>query len=77
MKTDRRKRAQELASDLQSSQALEAAAIKELLVLQFEEVKTSLVSAQGDDILRKQGEAQGISRLLDMLTRRPLPVKEQ
>lgn len=77
MRTDRKKRAQELASDLQLSQAIEAAAIKELVVLQFEEAKTILVNAHGDDILRRQGEAQGLSRLLDMLTRKPIPVKEQ
>lgn len=76
MTMNRRQRSQEIANNLQLSQAPEAAAIKELLVLQFEEMKTRLVSARDDDILREQGGALALERLLDLLTRAPLPTKE-
>jgi hypothetical protein len=76
MKTERKKRAQELASDLQRSRAPEVAAIKELVMLQYEEAKESLVEMIGEDVLRKQGGAQALKRLYDMLTRQPLEIKE-
>lgn len=76
MTMDRRQRSQELANKLQASREPDAVAIKELLVLQFEEIKAGLVSAEGDDILRRQGGARAIERLLELLTRAPLPSKE-
>ena len=76
MRMDRRKRAQELASEIQASQAQEANSIKELMLLQIEEAKTSMVSAMGEEILRKQGEVQGLIKLFDMLTRKPIPTRE-
>ena len=48
-----------------------ARAMIELLKLSIDEIKDSLVTASGDDMLRKQGGAQQLSRLLKDLTVTP------
>lgn len=77
MRTDRKARAQQLASDLHASTTPEALQIREFVMLQFEEAKASLVDAEGDDIFRQQGAARGLRKLHDMLTRKPITPKEQ
>lgn len=69
---DRRSKVQRLGSELQRSTHVEAEAIKQILTLQLEEAKDSLMAARGEDIYRCQGEAQALSRLLTLLTR-PAP----
>lgn len=65
-------RAESLASDLQKSVAPEAQAAKELLGLLLEEVKHKLISSEGDQTLRLQGEARAFERLHTQLTRTSL-----
>lgn len=52
-----------------------AMAAVELVRLTFEETKTSLVAATGDDMLRQQGAAQQLQRLHKELTTRPPSIK--
>lgn len=75
-KASSKARVQELASNLQKSIAAEAAWAKEIVALLLEDTKNNLVTAQGDDMLRKQGEAQLLQRLHTDLTR-PSPVTRE
>lgn len=61
---DNRKRIAELYGALHKSQAPEAAAAKQLVDLLFEEAKRKLVSSDGNDTLRIQGEAQAFERMI-------------
>lgn len=49
-----------------------ALAMVQLLKLSLDEMKDSLVSADGNDMLRKQGAAQQLSRLHQYLTTIPV-----
>jgi hypothetical protein len=64
----RRKRILEIASELQNSISPEALNIKKMVGLLFEEAKHKLVSAEGDDLLRLQGEARALDKLYKELT---------
>jgi hypothetical protein len=68
---DRKTRKQALASDIRRGDNVHARAIKELLSLHLEEVKDSLIASEGAQMLRLQGEAQILARLLSMLTKEP------
>jgi hypothetical protein len=69
VKKDRKARVEQLTIELQKSIAPEAIAVKELLILLFEEAKNKLVSSEGDQTLRLQGEAKALERLYIQLTR--------
>lgn len=68
-----KQRTQEISSELQKSISPEAKLVKELVGLLFEDVKHNLISMQGDDLLRQQGAAQLLQRMLRELTK-PSPV---
>ena len=72
----RRAKVLRLGSELQRSNDHNALTIKELLALQLDEVKDSLMTARGEDLIRAQGEAQAIDRLLTLVTR-PAPKMQQ
>lgn len=72
-KLDRKARVQDLASDLQKSNAFEASAVKELLELKIEDAKEALLDAQPADFQRLQGEAQALRKLYEQVTR-PAPI---
>lgn len=76
MKLERKARIEEVASNLQKSISQEAMAIKELVGLLFENAKHNLVEAQGEDLLRLQGEAKAYRHLHTQLTR-PSPVSKE
>lgn len=76
MMKDRKVRLQELQSELQRSTSIEAAMVKELLALQLDEAKDSLLSHTGDDLIRAQGGAQAVNKLLLGVTR-PAPAMQQ
>ena len=66
--TSRKQQVQELANDIHRSVALEAIMIKRIVGLMLDEAKDKLINAQGDDLLRCQGEAQVLKRLHKDLT---------
>jgi hypothetical protein len=76
MKKDRKERIARLANSILTSPGSEAAAIKEMIDLSFEEAKHALVDAEGDTLLRLQGEARALRKLYTQLTR-PSPVVTQ
>lgn len=67
---------QQLASDIRRSQSDAATALKALLPLMLDEVKDSLVDAEGLELTRLQGEARAIKKLLTMITREPVAIKK-
>ena len=75
----RKEQARQLASDLQKSLSAEAQQIKQMIGLLLEDVKHSLISAEGDALLRLQGEARHLQRLYEQLTvkRVELPTRER
>lgn len=68
---NRKARAQELATDIYKSGRPDAIMIKELLTLQMEDAKDSLVTARGEDVYRAQGAAQALARVLNMISTPP------
>lgn len=75
-----RERVLELAKQLREAaarQVPEARAVIELVRLSVDELKESLVSAAGDDMLRTQGAARQLQKLLKELTTEPPSIKAQ
>ncbi len=68
MRTDQKRRIQELSSDLQKSGTFEAHAARELVMLLYEQTKESLVSADGNELYKTQGEARALTNLYKRLT---------
>jgi predicted RNA binding protein with dsRBD fold (UPF0201 family) len=79
MTMTKKEQARRLASNLQKSTAPEVQQVKEMIVLLLEDAKHSLIAAEGDAILRLQGEARSLQRIYELLTvqRTELPVREQ
>lgn len=78
MAQERRERAAELATRLRDAAKQQdpiAKSVVELVLLTFEEQKESLVEAVGDDMLRRQGAAQMLSKLYRELTIVPPTIK--
>jgi hypothetical protein len=72
---DRKARVQQLASDIRRAGDGSSHAIKELLALQIEQAKDSLIaSGEGAETLRLQGEAQALTRLHELLTVTPVSI---
>lgn len=64
-------------NDLRKSTAFEVDAIRELLDLLFEEAKDTMVGANGDELIRIQGEAKAMERLFKQLTRPVLATRKE
>src|SRR4051812_43907536 len=64
----RKEQARQIASSLQKSSVPEVKQVKEMISLLLEDVKHNLISAEGDMVLRLQGEARVLSRLFEQLT---------
>lgn len=79
MTKSRKDQARQLANDLQKSNASEVQQAKEMIALLIEDAKHNLVGAEGDAILRLQGEARSLQRIYEWLTtkRVDLPNREQ
>lgn len=75
----RKQEARQLASELQKSATPEAQQVKQMIGLLLEDAKHNLVTAEGDALLRLQGEARFLSKLFEQLTtkRVDLPNREQ
>lgn len=74
----RKERTAELVKQLRDAAARQeplARAAVELVKLSIEELKDSLVTADGDDMMRKQGAARQLSSILRELTHDPLAFK--
>lgn len=67
MKQDRREKIASLVDKLQEASGWESDGFKQLVDLLFEDAKHKLVSSDGDDMLRLQGEARAFERLSDRL----------
>lgn len=74
--TDRKARVTELASDLQPRNSHEAIQIKELVGLLADEAKDSMLGVTGEELIRAQGGAQALMKLLGLLTK-PTPQMQQ
>lgn len=75
-KPDHRARIKELSSDLQKSSTFEATAARELTMLLYEQAKEKLVSAEGNEVHKTQGEARALLSLHTRLTVVPMGQKE-
>jgi hypothetical protein len=75
----RRERARQLASGLQQSGTSEVQQVKEMIGLLLEDAKHNLVTAEGDALIRLQGEARLLQRIYEQLTVRrvELPTRER
>lgn len=73
----RKDQARMLASSLQASTAPEAQQVRQMIGLLLEDVKHNLISAEGDTLIRLQGEARLLQKLYEQLTvkRAELPVR--
>jgi hypothetical protein len=76
MRQERRDRAQQIATELQGRPVDEVRMMIELVALQYELSKDTLVNAVGEDLLRIQGEARAFERLHKLLTRTASANKE-
>lgn len=72
-----KERQNQLASNIRRSHNDASDGIKELLSLQIDEVKDSLVNSIGAQTLKLQGEAQALSRLYKLLTVEPISIKSK
>jgi hypothetical protein len=75
----RKERARQLASSLQQSGTSEVQQVKEMIGLLLEDAKHNLVTAEGDALIRLQGEARLLQRIYEQLTVRrvELPTRER
>jgi hypothetical protein len=75
----RKDQARQIASDLQKSSTSEVQQVKQMIALLLEDAKHNLVLAEGDVLVRLQGEARLLQRLYEQLTVRrvELPTRER
>jgi hypothetical protein len=64
----RKEAARQLASALQASTSVEAQQVRQMIALLLDDVKHNLVTAEGDALIRTQGEARLLQRLYEQLT---------
>jgi hypothetical protein len=64
----RKEQVRQLASKLQLSTAEEAQQVKEMVGLLLEDAKHNLITAEGESLLRLQGEARALQRINEQLT---------
>jgi hypothetical protein len=64
----RKEQVRQLASKLQLSTAEEAQQVKEMVGLLLEDAKHNLITAEGESLLRLQGEARALQRMNEQLT---------
>lgn len=72
---DRKTRISQLASDVVRSTSREALSIRELVALLIEDTKDALVSSDGSDTLRLQGQATGLAKLHRLVSTAPTNIK--
>jgi ribosomal protein L17 len=65
---NRKEQARQLAQKLQQSTSEEAQQIKQMVGLLLDDAKHNLIGAEGEAILRLQGEARALQRIFDQLT---------
>lgn len=71
-----RQKQREITEQLRQSLTPDARAVVQLIKLLHNDAKDSLVDAAGDDMLRMQGQAQHLKKLLQMLTVAPPNAQE-